>query len=349
MCYVGPMNWTSTNPEVKIENDVLHIGPVAITFQRTLRIPDDGNDYPLPPGLGPFPIRRVADYAAKVPDSWREDGGVFLPMWQREALWLRFAGIYWRPNALKVGVGKVNAVSGQPWSERLQPEDRDGNQDYLVVPEQPWLDGINSGDGTIRQFVAMPLGMGYTVEGQVTGEERHGGVQLCVFEPKPGKFTKPEPPAVGTRYRAVDGGAVHTLAAFAPEACAPAAAPGGLEMGLGAGGSMKQAIYPDRHGIDTWDQDNHARVFVHLCNSQLWREITGEAPPETPVSAQTYTKHGYPWFDIYDEDEGDIKPSEALKGVKSVKEMDKDKGFGPQQDDSPVGVPPGQVNYLVPG
>ena len=70
------------------------------------------------------------------------------------------AGIHWRPNALKVAVGKVNAVSGQPWSERLKPEDRDGNQDYLVVPEQPWLDGINSGDGTIRQFVAMPLGDG---------------------------------------------------------------------------------------------------------------------------------------------------------------------------------------------
>ena len=86
-------------------------------------------------------------------------------------------------------------------------------------------------------------------------------------------------------------------------------AAGGLEMGLGAGGSMKQDIYPDRHGLDTWDQDNHARVFVHLCNSHLWREITGEAPPETPVSAKTYTDHGYPWFDIYDEDKGDIKPS----------------------------------------
>ena len=185
------MNWTTDKLEPRVDHDVLHIGPVAITFQRTLRIPDDGNDYPLPPGLGPFPIRRVADYAARVPDSWREHGGIFIPMWQREALWLRFEGIAWRPNALKVGVGKVNAVSGRPWSERLQPEDRDGNQDYVVVPEQPWLDGINSGDGTIRQFVAMPLGMGYTVEGQITGEERHGGIQLCVFEPKPGKFTKP--------------------------------------------------------------------------------------------------------------------------------------------------------------
>ena len=29
---------------------------LGITFQRTLRIPDDGGVYPLPPGLGRFPI-----------------------------------------------------------------------------------------------------------------------------------------------------------------------------------------------------------------------------------------------------------------------------------------------------
>ena len=38
------------------------------------------------------------------------------------------------------------------------------DQNYCVLPKQPWLDGINYGDGYIRQFVAMPLGKGYTVE-----------------------------------------------------------------------------------------------------------------------------------------------------------------------------------------
>ena len=35
----------------------------AIEFQRTLRIPDDETDYPLPPGLGDFPLRHLDDYA----------------------------------------------------------------------------------------------------------------------------------------------------------------------------------------------------------------------------------------------------------------------------------------------
>jgi hypothetical protein len=32
-----------------------------LNFQRTLRIPDDGKTYPLPPGLGTFPICKVED------------------------------------------------------------------------------------------------------------------------------------------------------------------------------------------------------------------------------------------------------------------------------------------------
>ena len=52
----------------------------AIDFQRTLRIPDDGNDYPLPPGLGRFPMKHVDDYAKTVPSLWIEHGGVVIPM-----------------------------------------------------------------------------------------------------------------------------------------------------------------------------------------------------------------------------------------------------------------------------
>ena len=34
---------------------------LAVEFQRTLRIPDDGNEHFLPPGLGNFPLRHVDD------------------------------------------------------------------------------------------------------------------------------------------------------------------------------------------------------------------------------------------------------------------------------------------------
>ena len=36
----------------------------------------------------------------------------------------------------------------------------------------------------------MPLGMGYTVEGQITGKEKFGYRQIIVYEPKLGKFSQ---------------------------------------------------------------------------------------------------------------------------------------------------------------
>jgi hypothetical protein len=291
--------------DVTIHQDRVQIGRhFAVTFERTLRIPDDGREYPLPPSLGHFPVRRVADHAGRVPAAWREHGGVFLPMYQREAMWLNFHAAQWRPNALKVAVGKVNALSGERYHPRLSTRE----QDYVVTPPQPWLDGINAGAGFIKQFVAMPLGTGATIEGQITGEERHGGLQLVCFEPRPGRF--PEHPPVVARM----------AADLAMPACAPAAG-GAAELGLAAGGRMRQHIYPDPYGIDTWDQDDHGRVFVHIVNSREWTRITGEPLPSTPVGVRSYIDAGLPWFDLYDDHLGDIEPSGALAMVKSVDEV----------------------------
>lgn len=328
----------------------------AVSFQRTLRIPDDGRSYPLPPGLGDFPLRKVKDYQDRVPASWVKHSGVFLPMYQREAMWISIQARHWRPNAIKVAAGKVNAVSGKPWDQKLCGPSKasfwgEELQDYLVCPPQPWLDGFNTGTGTIRQFVAMPLGMGYTVEGQVTGKEEHGGLQLMVLEPKPGRFPERPPPARRSAARCCAGA---PMSSAAPSACceekaeAPAKSKKGAEMGLAAGGTMTQKIYPDPYGLSTWDESNYGRVFVHIVNSQLWTEITGEAPPATPVSPRTYTEHGYPWFKLYDEQKGDVAPSSILQKVKSVFQKDQDHGFVGFEDDGPVDVSMNQVHGLTP-
>jgi hypothetical protein len=109
-------------------------------------------------------------------------------------------------------------------------------------------------------------------------------------------------------------------------------------MGLGAGGRIKQKIYPDEYGIDTWNQNNYGRIYIHIVNSMAFWDITGFEPPTTPISAAQYTAYGFPWFDLYDEEKGDIKSSDNLKKVKTIKEMDKEKGFKPQQDDSTLNV-----------
>ena len=97
-------------------------------------------------------------------------------------------------------------------------------------------------------------------------------------------------------------------------------------MGLGLGGKMPQAIYPDPHGVATWDERNLGEVIIHLVNSEQYRAITGVGPPPTPVDAADYTSHGYPWYALYDEDRGDIAASETLGKVRPVQEIARERG-----------------------
>jgi hypothetical protein len=305
--------------DMSVRNNTVHIGPhFNVKFQRTLRIPDDGGTYPLPPSLGCFPIYRVKDYEKRVPEAWNEHGGVFIPMYQREALWLSFGGSDWCPSAVKVAVGKVNALTGKRLHKKLNRT----RQNYLVTPNQPWLDGIHAGEGYIRQFVAMPLGGGYTVEEQITGKAEFGGMQIMVYAPKEGEFHE-SPESLDVCYE--EGSVYSPVIAMESES---------VEMGLGAGGKMDQKIYPDEYGVGVWDTENFGEVYVHIVNSEMFQQITDQEPPATPISAETYTEYGYPWFRLYDEYMPDIEASEELAKVKSVNEVEQEKTGVPVGDDS---------------
>ncbi|MFJ8106102.1 hypothetical protein [Streptomyces sp. NPDC096132] len=331
-----------TDTAVRIDGDTLRLpGGVAVRFMRTLRLPESGT-HDLPPGLGAFPVRRVADHPDTVPADWLARGGVMLPMYLREAMWLSFGGSA-EPAALQIGAGKVCAVSGKPWSDRLSPDP----QNYVALPRQPWLDGINSGKGTVRQFVAVPLGLGATVEGQVTGEEVWGGVQLQSFpltEEKRAAWREAER-RLSLETRSVKS--VGRSPGAAPMMPAAAPAPGGAPraraaaaMGLGVGGSMRQEVYRDVRPVTDYTRRPAARVFVHLVTPPEWRRITGEEPPPSPVDRAAYTKAGLPWFDYYDQDAQDVAPSDALAEVKPVGEWLGD-DLDPWQEPAP-----GQVHQL---
>ena len=211
---------------------------LRIEFQRTLRIPDDGEVHFLPPGLGTFPLKHVDDFGTRVPSPWVTHGGVLLPMYQSEALWIGLDGTWVDkhgteyPFAVKVAAGKIDAVTGKTWTNELGTNP----QNYMVVPEQPWLDGFCVDKGIIRQFVAMPLGGGYTAEEQVTGKAEYGGLQILVHPMRRDAFERrfPERPAGG--YARESEGHV----CFSP----PSA-----DMGLAPGGRMNQEIFEDPFGM----------------------------------------------------------------------------------------------------
>lgn len=425
-----------------------------ISFHRTLRVPEDGTDYPLPADLGAFPIHRIEDYKDSVPANWLKEGGFFIPLFQKEALFIRFEGMDWCPAIAKVCVGMVNAITGKPYSEKLLSH----SQDYVVIPKQRWLDGINSEAGTVRQFVAMPLGQGYTVEAQITDEEEHGGFQLVVYESVAGRFKRPELPTaqkVGflkkqsmavletminrlTKIRtyvinSIRKGATATdvarnigmevpkviaiyqefrqqvfdklasdaklyfgdgddyqeivakigtlikdlglkedidpapwpfpcippgrpnapqspskekvpsisLGSSPSEPCtalyspaspalySPAGQPGLAsvkEMGIAAGGRIKQQILRDTYGVETWDPNRRRSLKIHMVNSVVYKSITGQDPPPSPISAEQYQQAGVPWFSHYDEMAQSVKSPAIFNRVIGVDAIDRRRG-----------------------
>jgi hypothetical protein len=108
----------------------------------------------------------------------------------REALWIGFEST--RPFAIKVLLGGVNAISGEPVVETFATALRRARlinegksiQDYAVVDpanySQLWLDGIAEQNGRVMQFVAVRAGSGYSVEAQIAHADAVGGIQIMV-------------------------------------------------------------------------------------------------------------------------------------------------------------------------
>jgi hypothetical protein len=265
-------------------------------------------------------VHRVEEFADRIPGSWRQHDAVFVPLYQREALWIGFDGRWWHPNAMTIAAGRVNVMTGEVATESLSREP----QDYIVIPDQPWLDGFHLEPGVVRQFVAAPLGWSTTVAEQL-GSTDQDALWLRIFEAVPGRFPEQPPPEPD---RIVEG--------------APMATPAGFGMGFAAGGRIVQRLYADPYGFDSWLTQPTADLLVYVVNSDVYQNITGRPPPPTPVSAEEYTKAGLPWFELYDEARSPAAIDNWLQRLKTLGHAD------PQAVTPSLEMGPGQVKGTRP-
>ncbi|MEE2032438.1 hypothetical protein [Rhodococcus chondri] len=272
---------------------------LTVSFHRTVRVPDDGRSYPLPPSLGRFPLRVV-------------EGGLVLPVWQSEACWIKFDSRY--PFLVKVGSGRIDAVTGRPWNATPDFE----AEDYFEVPAQPWIDGFCVAQGTVRQFVAAPLGRGDTVEEQLASGTPLGGVQIVAYPIRPEIWDERKRLEVRQPIQAF-------TAVSAP-------------MGFGAGGAIDQGIATPVEPSGAWDLDHRSTVHVRLANSAEWETLTGSPPPTEPTSAAEYTKRGFPWFELYDEGTA-RQGSPELAEVETVTQRAERRGDEPPAGNESIEVP----------
>jgi hypothetical protein len=68
-------------------------------------------------------------------------------------------------------------------------------------------------------------------------------------------------------------------------------------------------------------------------------KLRSQEKKSSAVTAKTYAQYSLPWFDLYDEKKGAITALEAFEQIKTVKEIDKGKGFTPQQGDGSIEIP----------
>lgn len=251
-----------------------------VTLMRAKRLPEDDTvrrifrDYRLQ-SMPRFPLEHTEDYADKLPPEWVKHKGLLMPMYEDEALWLHLKSCFEYPFAVKVGAGKICAVSGLPWIRGLQQgirRDPDEKtmilQNYLVVPGQHSFDGFyeDAERSIVRQFVAEPLGLGRTVEEERTGRAEYGGLQIEVF-PLKGELwekileEKAQQLQRGNPFRG-------PLFMRTLRSC-----------GLGAGARLSQCVIQDSRSIFDYDLKHSSRVFIHLMHPDDWTSLTGRPVP----------------------------------------------------------------------
>ncbi|KAM3086385.1 hypothetical protein ACMFMG_012163 [Clarireedia jacksonii] len=157
-----------------------------IALRRTIRVPDNGHSYDLPPNLGSFSLYEVDAYKDTLPVSIVQKGGFFMPIHDREAMFIQFAST--AQFAIKIYSGGVNVVSGKSKNPCAQESDMETDfttkhftQDHIITPSQAWIDGIASKDGKVQQFVAASVGGSYSVEAQLTNVETYSGLQFEII------------------------------------------------------------------------------------------------------------------------------------------------------------------------
>ncbi len=257
---------------------------VGVLFWPLLRSPDVGAPRqnllpwapgPTPPGVGPMAIVPVDRHADMLPATVLRRSGVILPMWQSEALSIRFAcHADTMPFAVTIEAGGINLVSGKPARAGLHRDP----QDYCAFPNMRGIDWVRTGPDTIRQLVASPIGEDLSAEDQLDRSAASGGVLISVTP--------------------------LTREAFAAWAKNPPEEPFADELAnLGSKARSFSAgwIEADGRPLGDYDTARTLSVGVTILDAVSWFHAAKRLPKRWPPLMTRY-EHRQPWIDLYQTD-----------------------------------------------
>jgi hypothetical protein len=247
---------------VKIKAERVLVGErFSVSFQRTQKVAPGLHAAQRPPSWGALPVHAVSDYPQhiSIPDV---KSAFLIPVGREEAVWLGFGGAAWKPNALKVGVGGHNAVTGEKWDEELRARP----QDYLVCPPQLSLEVIRTKEGSVSQIVAGS-------ELSDAGDWEANRIGLIVYEPKRGIFAEQPPGRAAGEINVLHSG---------PEPDLNDADDDDLKR------RIEGEVHRDPYEMGTWDTETIGAISVYMVGHQQYKKITGCEPPPRPADRDIY-------------------------------------------------------------
>lgn len=288
--------WTPEHVEAALRKVVIDRGglntdaftELTIRFQRTTRLPNDGNAYSLPMGFGQIPLCSIDDFSAAAPVDWIAGGGVIMPLARSEAISIWFSSRY--RFAFKIAIGPANYLTGGAWSCDLgrQP------QDYLVVPGAPWT----ASDDVVRHYVSLPL------DACLAGDANRRRIILQVVPISAAQYFRDEG---GFFLRDIKEFFMRLV--FASTVSAEIRDSARLseewqdkhaeDEEPPARIAAHDEVVADPYPLSAWNQSDGVRCCLQPCDMSRWRQVTGRKPPYPPLVAKDYQETGIPWIDQY--------------------------------------------------
>lgn len=245
---------------IQIHRDEIHFGAsLTLRLERILRRQGGNEDTAEEPGLGFFTLHAWGEGGRGRPFLAGRRASVFVYVGRREAVRVCLTGRGWKPNAVKLGWGEVNAITGTRWW--VPPSD--GPRDYLVCPPEAGLSSGFVGPHDRGQFVAGQAEPGVGAGGSVK-------LRVAVFEPRPGIW--PDVPDEDADYS--DEGVVSALSR--------------LPRRLGEAPDALPASVDSQCHAEVWDLESMLQLTIHLLHSEKRCELAG------PLPASTLGRTGWP-------------------------------------------------------
>ncbi|PVH90223.1 hypothetical protein DM02DRAFT_683510 [Periconia macrospinosa] len=307
-----------------------------------------------------IPFTNVAAHATQLPADMQIKSSLLLPMYQSDAAWIQFAVKKPYAYLVKISVDGINAIVDEPAAEdestRARRKEKHAKgpaslQDYIVVPEQLWLDGHADVEGNVQQF-ALPLPK---PDQQINRAMRH-----IQFEIMPCVQAPPEPvesdeysivvrtftprelvfktncddtiECLKRRVQDRDGIPVSQqrmlYCILDTRKLSDYEIPKGAtihlvlrllggsephELKITPDGKRKQVVHPDPKG-EEWLRERTVVFKVHMVGPAVYRAVTGVAPPLGPIGKDKYEAHGVRYLDEYEEASDDAATAKVSGG-----------------------------------